>query len=80
MHCLLRLPPCPPLLHAPGVLHHPRCRIFCLPAQLSTCHCRYHCCCCPCRCREFRKWIPTVNAIVYVGDAQSREVGAGSVA
>ncbi|EFN57023.1 hypothetical protein CHLNCDRAFT_17845, partial [Chlorella variabilis] len=24
--------------------------------------------------REFRKWIPSVNAIVYVGDAQSREV------
>ncbi len=25
-------------------------------------------------CREFRKWIPSVNTIVYVGDAQSREV------
>jgi chromodomain-helicase-DNA-binding protein 1 len=24
--------------------------------------------------REFRKWIPAVNTIVYVGDAQSREV------
>jgi SNF2 family DNA or RNA helicase len=24
--------------------------------------------------REFRKWIPSVNTIVYVGDAQSREV------
>lgn len=26
-------------------------------------------------CREFRKWIPSVNTVVYVGDAQSREVG-----
>ena len=29
----------------------------------------------PCCCSEFRKWIPSVNTIVYVGDAQSREVG-----
>lgn len=28
----------------------------------------------PLRCSEFRKWIPSVNTIVYVGDAQSREV------
>jgi SNF2 family DNA or RNA helicase len=27
--------------------------------------------------REFRKWIPAVNTIVYVGDAQSREVRPG---
>lgn len=24
--------------------------------------------------REFRKWIPSVNAVVYVGDTKSREV------
>ena len=24
--------------------------------------------------REFRKWIPNVNAVVYVGDTKSREV------
>ena len=27
--------------------------------------------------REFRKWVPQINAIVYVGDARSREVSAG---
>ena len=25
--------------------------------------------------REFRKWLPQVNALVYVGDSKSREVG-----
>ena len=24
--------------------------------------------------REFRKWLPQVNALVYVGDSKSREV------
>ena len=30
--------------------------------------------------REFRKWLPQVNALVYVGDSKSREVcTSGSV-
>ena len=28
--------------------------------------------------REFRKWLPQVNALVYVGDSKSREVRAPS--
>ncbi len=28
--------------------------------------------------REFRKWAPQLNTIVYVGDGQSREVSRGA--
>ena len=28
--------------------------------------------------REFRKWLPQVNALVYVGDSKSREVSGCS--